>query len=253
MRKSLALAATFALFATTQVFAIAGLGAHYVYNMGATLKGGTENVASIGGQDVKLTREKASDLQGLGFKFWFDLLPIIDIEGTLNIAATRYSAYLQIDGVAEKTYLEYAPEAPFSMVFDKASPVYGVVSGDFSITYPFDIIPMILKSYLGAGVSYMAGIPLVDKKFAENVLKTPGLLDDPANVDEKAVTKAFSDALTKSDYTTGIGGHIILGLRIKPPVIPLAVYANTKRYFGGNLHDKFSQGFVFELGGGFAL
>ena len=61
------------------------------------------------------------------------------------------------------------------------------------------------------------------------------------------------DALKKADYKTGMGGHIIAGLRIKPPIIPLAVYANGKYYFGGDLGKQFTQGLVLELGGGFAL
>jgi len=258
MKKTLAFAAAFALFATTQAFAIVGAGAHYVYNMGATLKSNSESVTSIGGiGDITLDRKEATDLQGIGFKAWIDLLPFVDIEATFNIAATRYTPCLNFNvpvGVnPDPVCLEYSPDAPFNMVFDKASPIYGVASGDLSITYPFDALP-IIRPYAGAGISYMMGMPLVDKKFAETVLNgTPDLIADPTAIDQKKISDAFSKALKDSEYTTGIGAHLIVGLRAKLPIIPIAAYANTKYYFGGGLNSKFSQGVVFELGGGLAI
>jgi len=267
MRKIL-FAATLALFASTQAFAIIGAGAHYATNLG-TLKGETEtlNLGTISGIDkVSLKREEASVLQGLGFKVWLDVLPFIDIEATFNMAATRYNTSLevitaQVAGVGggEKIEipLEYKPEAPYNMLFDKASPIFGLFSGDVSITYPFDVLP-IIRPYIGLGVSYMASLPVVNKKFAEDM--KPALvaileqdLTNPSGIDEKQITKEFSDAITKADYKTGIGGHAIVGVRAKPPIIPFAIYANTKYYFGGDIDSKFTQGIVFEVGGGFAL
>jgi len=261
MKKILAFAAAFALFASTQAFAIIGAGAHYVHNMGATLKGDKEVVGTIGGSDITLNRGEATDLQGLGFKAWIDFLPFVDLEATFNIAATRYSPCLEFPSVPGTAIapvcLEYTPEAPFGMVFGKASPIYGVASGDLSITYPIDL--PIIRPYAGAGVSYMLGMPLVDKKFAENLnLDYTGLyssLTDPSKLEEtqKKISEAFADALKKSDYTSGIGAHLIVGVRAKLPIIPIAAYANTKYYLGGGLNSKFSQGVVFELGGGLAI
>ncbi|GBU25355.1 hypothetical protein R83H12_01998 [Fibrobacteria bacterium R8-3-H12] len=263
MRKIL-FVAVFAIFASTQAFAIFGIGAHYVTNLG-TLKGETEpiNLGTLTGIDeVNLKREKASVLQGLGFKVWLDVLPLIDIEATFNMAATRYNTSLElvtakVNGVGGEIEvpLEYKPEAPYNMLFDKASPIFGLFSGDASITYPFDVLP-IIRPYVGLGVSYMGSLPIVNKKFAEDMSPalTAILQQDPSDPETSSkITKAFSDAITKADYKLGLGGHAIVGVRAKPPIIPLAVYANTKYYFGGNIDKKFSQGFVFELGGGFAL
>ena len=257
MKKILAFAVAFALFAATQAFAIIGAGAHYVYNMGATLKGDREVVGTIGGSDITLNRGEATDLQGLGFKAWIDFLPFVDIEATFNVAATRYSPCLEFPSVPGTAIppvcLEYTPEAPFGMVFGKASPIYGVASGDISITYPIDL--PIIRPYAGAGVSYMLGMPLVDKKFAESLNLDYTSLIDPLNQEEtqKKISDAFSEALKNSDYTSGIGAHIIVGVRAKLPIIPIAAYANTKYYLGGSLNSKFSQGVVFELGGGLAI
>jgi len=240
MKKNLAFAAAFALFASTQAFAIAGIGAHYVMNTGS-LESSTGTVAS---NLITVNQESASGLQGLGFKLWIDFLPFVDIEGTFNVAAVRYRTFLKI-GSNEPKSLEYAPEAPYNMVFDKASPIYGVFSGDVSITYPFEL--PIIRPYLGAGISpYMASIPIVNADFISKLN-----LDPTASVDD--IGDSVSRALKDADYKTGIGGHIIAGLRIKLTVIPAALYANGKYYFGGNLPKQFSNGFVFELGGGLAL
>ena len=269
--KKILFAATLALFASTQAFAILGAGAHYVTNLG-TLNGETEkiDIQKPGIAEISLKRDKAEVLQGIGFKAWIDVLPFVDVEATFNMAATRYNTYLnvaldQIGGIGGDTIkvpLEYKPEAPYNMLFDKASPIFGLFSGDLSITYPLDFLPVI-RPYAGLGISYMGSLPIVNKKFAEDM--GPDLLaalptvdpNDPQQPDPKEasakIAKAFSNAITKADYKLGFGGHAIVGVRAKLPIIPIAAYANTKYYFGGNIDKKFSQGVVFEVGGGLAL
>ena len=247
-----------ALALATQAFAIIGVGAHYVTNLG-TLKGETEVISMsplIG--DVTLSRSEVSTLQGLGFKLWIDLLPFVDVEGTFNFAATRYKPYLEVPALNKKIDFEFSPDAPYNMVFPKANPVYGLFSGDLSITYPIDL--PIVRPYAGLGISYMAGIPLMNKKFIEDM--EPALVKileaniSGSDTDEevaKTISDEFSKALKNADYKTGIGGHAIVGARFKLPFIPIAAYANTKYYFGGGIDPKFTQGVVFELGGGFAI
>jgi hypothetical protein len=254
MKKVFAFVAAFALFASTQAFAIAGVGAHYVMNTGSL--DASEGPVGPEGQ-IKVVQESASGLQGLGFKAWIDFLPFVDIEGTFNVAAVRYKASLiaEIPGDTISIPLSYSPDAPYNMVFDRADPLYGIFTGDISVTYPFDILPIICP-YIGLGVSYMASIPIVNADFAKGILSDPELLagitgGDPDAAD--AIGEAVIKTLKEADYKTGIGGHIIAGLRIKPPVIPLAVYANGKYYFGGDVGKQFTQGFVLEVGGGFAL
>ena len=248
-----------AIFASTQAFAIVGVGVHYVTNTG-TLKGETEkNVATapLGLGHIDLKRHDASVLQGLGFKLWVDVLPFIDVEGTFNMAATKYKTSLEIvPPIGDKTEipLEYKPGTPYNMVFGEAvNPLYGLFSGDLSITYPFDILP-IIRPYAGVGVSYMASIPIINKAFVKDM--EPALeaalenKDDPKNA--SIIGKELSEALKKSDFNTGFGGHLIAGVRAKVPLIPIAAYVNTKYYFG-DPDKKFKQGATFELGGGFAL
>jgi len=262
MRKILTFAAAFALFASTQAFAIAGFGAHYVMNTGS-LKGSNGVAQDLGAfGSIKVEQESASTLKGLGFKLWIDILPFIDIEGTFNVAATRYKSFLLIPTPTgeEKISLEYAPEAPYNMVFSKASPIFGVANGDLSITYPFELPVIPIRPYIGAGFSYFASIPIVNASFTKKMLdSSPELVEaltgaqDPAAASQAAseIGSILAETLKDESYTTGMGGHIIAGVRAQ--VLVLAIYANGKYYFGGNTNSQFTQGFVLEIGGGLAL
>ncbi|MCL2260084.1 MAG: hypothetical protein FWC15_01865 [Fibromonadales bacterium] len=260
MRKILTFAAAFALFATTQAFAIAGFGAHYVMNTGSlkSSNGVAQDLGTLG--SIKVEQESASLLQGLGFKLWIDLIPLVDIEGTFNVAATRYKSYLIIPG-ADPISLEYAPEAPYNMAFSKASPLFGVANGDISVTYPFDL-PFI-RPYVGAGFSYSWSIPIVNSSFTKKMLdSSPELVgaltgagaQDPDAASDAAekIGSVLAKTLKDESYSSGPGGHIIIGCRIT--VIPfIKPYVNGKYYFGGNTSSQFSQGFVLEVGGGLGL
>jgi len=81
MRKILTFAAAFALFATTQAFAIIGFGAHYVMNTGSLKSDAgsayTVDFEELGEQrSIGVRQEKADGLKGIGFKLWIDLLPL---------------------------------------------------------------------------------------------------------------------------------------------------------------------------------
>jgi hypothetical protein len=266
--KKILFAAAFAIFAHTQAFAIIGAGAHYVMNTGSLKadKGSAYTLPdNLGSIDVD--QQKASGLQGIGFKAWIDFLPFVDIEGTFNVAATRYKTTLIIptlDGTEIKPKeipLAYTPDAPYNMVFDRADPLYGIVSGDLTVTYPITSLP-IIRPYAGLGISYLAGIPIINKDFAKKMLENSKDIDlsdlasqepDAADAMASKIGEAIVQTLKDSEYKVGIGGHAIVGFRLKLPIIPLAVYTNGKYYFGGDVGSQFTQGFVLEVGGGLAI
>ena len=263
--KKILFAATLALFASTQAFAIIGAGAHYVKNATGSLKASTGPVYELDfagqKQSIDVVQQKADGLQGLGFKLWIDLLPIIDIEGTFNVAATRYKTSLSIPVLVQGTDgtptierkeipLAYTPDAPFNMYFDRADPLYGIFSGDVSITYPFTSLP-IIRPYAGLGVSYLASIPVINASFTKKMLDNSNELTDAltTSADPDKAAAAVGDALVKtlkdSDYKTSITGHAIIGVRFKIPFLPPVIYANGKYYFGKDV--------VLEVGGGLAI
>jgi len=250
-----------ALLTAAQSFAIVGFGGHYVINT-ATVDAAKSTVYSSdeAGVDMTLDQKKVDGLSGAGVKFWIDVLPFVDIEATGNMQFSRYSANLTVsqdDGTTQNVPIELEfDNVPF---LNKARPVFASMTGDLSVTYPFDMLP-IVRPYVGGGVSFVASTPVMSKKFTENFLKSaaPALLASTASgeiTDEAAdqLGTALGEALAEEGLNTGIAGHALVGLRIKPPVIPLAVYANAKYYVGGNFDSQYNPGFVFELGGGFAL
>jgi hypothetical protein len=254
MKKFFNFAVAFALFASTQAFAILGVGAHYVMNTGSLKSDGDKIKFHDTNMDIEMKQESADGLQGLGFKVWLDFLPVVDIEGTFNVAAVRYNSTLYVEG--EAMPLTYAPEAPYSMVFEEASPIYGIFTGDISVTKPFDL--PIIRPYIGMGISYFASIPVVNSSFTQKVINgIPKPDPQQAIAGDFDLAKDMKDALVKTlkdeSYKSGIGGHGIIGFRLKAPVIPFAIYTNCKYYFGGDIDDQFSQGIVLEVGGGFAL
>jgi hypothetical protein len=256
--KKILFAATFTLFASTQAFAILGAGAHYVMNTGSLRASNGVAYSDPTFGNIMVDQGKADGLKGIGFKAWLDVLPFVDLEGTFNISASRYKTSLIVPDPINGTRtisLSYAPDAPYNMLFDKADPVYGIVSGDLSVTYPFDVLP-IVRPYVGVGFSYFISIPIVDAAFTKKVMdNSPDLVTalatDPLTAVD-GIGGAVIQTLKDSDYNKGMGGHILVGVRAKAPVIPIAIYLNTKYYFGGDL-GPFTQGISLELGGGFAL
>lgn len=263
------------LLVATQSFAIVGFGAHYVLNTGSVdaaksnvykLSLANPNTPDAPGAttNVLLDQKKVESLSGVGVKLWIDALPFVDIEATGNMQFSRYSATLGFQDSATGSTVAGMQPVPIELEFEgvpflgKARPVFAAMSGDLSITYPFTMLPVI-RPYVGGGVSYFASTPVMNAKFTRKFLeKTGSALLDPeelaANPEvAETVGTALGEALADEGLNTGIGGHALVGVRIKPPVIPLAIYANSKYYFGGNFDSQYNPGFVFELGGGFAL
>jgi hypothetical protein len=253
MNKILKSAAILISALTVQSFAIAGVGIHYNTNTG-TLNSATDNLGPEGAEDlIQFNREELSGLQGLGFKVWLDVIPVIDIEGTFNIQFGRYNSNIVFDEPVNETVpLELALDVPIYGGV-KAQPIYANLAGDLSINYPFLDMPVI-KVYAGAGVSYIASTPVLDRDFAETVVTN--VMGDAADLDGVNYEQIAEDLITaveEEGFNSGIGGHILLGTRAKLPVIPIAAYANVKYYLGGGVSDAFDQGVTIEIGGGFAL
>ncbi len=249
-----------ALAIASQSFAIVGFGGHYVMNTGST-SATKDSVYHLDGAnaDISLDRKGADGLGGFGLKLWIDALPFIDIEATGNMQFSRYSTSLVVTDSANNSV-----EIPIEMEFDnvpflgKARPVFAAMSGDLSVTYPFTMLP-IIRPYIGGGVSYIASTPVLDRDFATKFLqRTGGSIPTPEEIAQNpnaanALGDALGEALAKEGLNSGVAAHALVGLRIKPPVIPLAIYANGKYYLGGNFDSAFDPGFVFEIGGGFAI
>mgnify|MGYP003289555279 FL=1 len=258
-----------AAFCVSQSFAIIGLGFHYAPNFGTELKSTAEKeVMSLSGEvaevgsvnlgSVKYAHGSFSNMQGFGLKLWVDILPIIDVEATYNVQFGSYDAALSLYGPEGDLIKKQKIELEFDGVpFGKASPKFVSMNGDLSITLPITSLP-IIRPYIGGGITYYLSTPVLSDEFVGKFMGTAGkaLLNAENMTAEEAkqLANELSDALTDEGLNTGIGGHFLVGLRAKLPIIPIAAYANYKLYFGGEFDDEIDYGrHSVEVGVGFAL
>ena len=269
-----ALIAAGALLAT-QSFAIIGFGGHYAPGFGTKMKGMTAPAPVTTDQTVSIMHGGFDGtMQGFGFKLWVDLLPIIDIEATLNFQMGSYDASLF---VVNPTDPSVVTEVPLEIElggtpFGKASPKFVAMTGDLSITYPITFLP-IIRPYIGGGLSYHLNSFVLNQQFVSSVIDgtTQEMITvlaqmdpkDPASValaQEKSqqlgetMKQKVQDAALNEGLTKSLGGHILVGLRAKLPIIPIAAYSNFKYYIGGKYPSEIDSGnMTVELGVGLAI
>lgn len=229
-------------------------------------------------------------MHGFGFKVWVDILPIIDIEATFNIQFGSYDASLfvmnptAVDGAYQQIDLEVELGGT---PFGKANPKFVQMNGDLSITYPITFIP-IIRPYIGGGLTYYMNTFILNQPFTskvvggtynvvkaeleaemknaiDGVMSNPAAALDPNSIalpDQNAMAQRLTDALVENiqdaaleeGLKTSIGGHILIGLRAKLPIIPIAAYANFKYYFGGDFPEEIEPGrMAAEIGVGLAI
>lgn len=262
-----ALVAAGALLAT-QSFAIVGVGFHYAPGFGTKMK--SAEPAPIA-NNINLSHDGFDGMmQGFGFKAWIDLLPVIDIEATLNIQFGSYDASLWVENPADGAVNEIPLEIELGGTpFGKANPKFVAMTGDLSITYPITTLP-IIRPYIGGGLSYHLNSFVLNQKFASSFIQ-PSTFDEVAAIvldptmDNDAKSQALQakgqemktqiqDKALDEGLNTSIGGHILVGLRAKLPIIPIAAYGNFKYYIGGDYPSEVDPGnMTVELGVGLAI
>ena len=259
--------ATAAALLATQSFAIIGVGAHYAPGFGTKMKAGPKAKVA---DNIDFSHEGFDEMmQGFGFKLWIDLLPIIDIEGTFNIQFGSYDASLYVKNPTSGAENEIPLEIELGGTpFAKANPKYVAMNGDLSITYPITSLP-IIRPYIGGGLTVFAN------SFVLNQAYVSALVDDPAiqaliteaaaggatpeaqaKLQEagEALKQRVQDKAAKESINTSIGGHALVGFRLKLPIIPIAAYCNFKYYFGGDYPKEIDAGHMtLEVGGGLAI
>lgn len=281
-----ALIAAGALLAT-QSFAIIGIGGHYAPGFGTKMKGMDKpaDIAKIDDNTGISLQHGGFDgtMQGFGFKLWVDILPIIDVEATVNFQFGSYDASLFVN--SEKSVQEIPLEIELGGTpFGKANPKFVAMNGDLSITYPITSLP-IIRPYIGGGVTYYLNSFVLNQKFTSSIVEgvKQGVDDlakaygevaeaklngeseevvnqklQAANTQASAIgenmKKDIQDKALDEGLKTSIGGHVLVGLRAKLPIIPIAAYGNFKYYFGGDYPSEVDPGnMVVEVGIGLAI
>ncbi|MBR4915552.1 MAG: hypothetical protein IKZ45_00500 [Fibrobacter sp.] len=272
----------------TQSFAIIGVGAHYAPGFGTKMTGlGADKVANrvsvSDGGEVQLWHGGFDEMmQGFGFKVWVDILPIIDVEATFNIQFGSYDATLFVvkdpmaiisGDIPSDAYKQIDLEIELGGTpFGKANPKFVAMTGDLSITYPITFIP-IIRPYIGGGLTYYMNTFILNQAFTKKVVgdtyknmvnevlsdplalvTNPDASTDISNRMSDAMVESLQDAALEEGLKTSIGGHVLVGVRAKLPIIPIAAYANFKYYFGGDFPEEIDPGHMTaEVGVGFAL
>lgn len=266
MNCKIALAA--AALLVSQSFAIIGIGGHWAPGFGSKLDAASKEAVTAD-KMISLSHDGFDGtMQGFGFKLWIDILPIFDIEATYNIQFGSYDANLHVEGVKDPIPLEIELGGT---PFGKATPKFVASNLDVSITYPITFIP-IIRPYIGGGFTYYLNTFVLNKDFVSALIGDPAIsgmitdiakMEDPEAIQQKTkdletlgelLKEKVQDAAMDEGLNTSIGGHVLVGMRAKLPIIPIAAYANFKYYFGGDYPEEFSSGnMAVEIGGGFAL
>lgn len=249
------------LVAVLPAHALVGLGVHLAPAYGPEVKKAGGPIMPAGSADpdrILLMTGSASGLQGLGVKLWIDFLPLVDVEATANVQFGYYDMAFAVDTSAGGTgaYDTTNVRPDFNVPFTQDKPFYGRISGDAAVLYPFFTIPL-LKVYAGGGLSWAAATPVLNNSFARRALAAAeaGGSFDAESADADAIADVLTDALKDEGMSTGVGFFLQAGARVKPPIVPLAVYANAKYGFGGPSVRGVSgvPGLTLELGGGIAF
>ncbi|WP_295684558.1 hypothetical protein [uncultured Fibrobacter sp.] len=263
--------ATAAALLATQSFAIIGVGAHYAPGFGTKMKAGPKAKVA---DNIDFSHEGFDEMmQGFGFKLWIDLLPIIDIEGTFNIQFGSYDASLYVKNPTSGAENEIPLEIELGGTpFAKANPKYVAMNGDLSITYPITSLP-IIRPYIGGGLTVFANSFVLNQAYVSSLVNDQAIADmikaaaqGGATQEElqqqqeklqnagEALKKRVQEKAAKESINTSIGGHALVGFRLKLPIIPIAAYCNFKYYFGGDYPTEIDPGHMtLEVGGGLAI
>lgn len=204
---------------------------------------------------LELDREKVDGLKQIGAKVWVDI-PLTDftVDASSNVAWGSYhSSAIMLDGSGNEVI-------NVNTGMKTSFPVWGIGKGetpyinllnDLTVRYTLFSLPPVIslvKVSAGGGVTMAYGTRVVGKddvKELFNGTAATGLTQEQA---EAQLASKLSDNL----YTTKWGGHLDLNVTVKPPVIPLAVYAEGKWYLNTATTEA-ADNFPFAITAGIAF
>ena len=223
----------------------------------------------------------------LGGKVFIDAVPIIDaVEVAFNLAAWEYDAVLKYPGgqlqsnITAQDIDDFVTTANYEKILQMDSThltldefgmsylkVFGLSKTPYfkfhlDLTVRKNIIAKpsaskLFKLYLGGGPSFHLGTPILTSDFVEEVLKSTieSSANDLGNISNsmgEAVLKNILEDLIEKSKNPTWGMHIVAGTMVKPPVIPLAFFADAKFMIPfGEMDDQVELdglGFLINLG-----
>ena len=243
---------TLALAAATvgSSHAIFGIGGHWAPAPSLAVKSSTGTLVGSGASAVTLTQGKVEGLNGFGLKLWIDALPFVDVEAGSNI---QYGLYdVSVAQGSTKKDITFDLGVP---TVDK--PGFARIVSDATILYPFLKLPPVVtiaKISAGAGITHVLATEVLNAGFAKKAVDkangaTPGSADTP---DE--VAALLAKTIKDEGLTSGIGFHIALSVKVSPPIIPVAAYADIKYHFLSSMPSAVdANSMTMELGAALAF
>ncbi len=242
---------------------------------------------SITGKDVPIFVDRTNFKAGpmnFGGKLYVDIIPVIDaIEIAGNFYSFGYKGQVRYPtSITQKSNISGASATDFKswvdVLYDTASTnvdffgdsvtPFAKLQLDATIRKTVIKLPPlvgIVKLYAGAGPSVIFATPvlsggLIEKALAEAIDGQPtggfdlaGLSTNLLGADNQ---KKIQDYFIEKLMTPHYGFHIVAGAQVKPPVVPLALYADMKFTIGGKLDDTVdisATGLTLQLGAALAF
>ena len=146
--------------------------------------------------NVTLIRDQIASPWLIGGHFYIDALPFFDIEASVDAALRKYTATYKVGNNVIDSREVY---------FGRLS-AYATIRRDL-IKFP-PVVP-IAALYLGGGLGYHLVAPVAGPKLVVDAIGT-GSINSSPNFEDKVKREG------------SFGYHGLVGVRLKPPIIPLA-------------------------------
>lgn len=224
MRKSLLVLglAGAMLIPTQRALAIAGVGLNFGQDS-YTVASATYSNLFLANSGIEFTRTEMAKPIGVDVYLFIDLIPVIDLDLGISFYGNKFDV----------TY-----DNPVTGQTLSKEAAWARTAGYLTVQRKLFKVPM-FNVFAGAGLSFHASVPLMDKEFMEDFLG-----------DANATLKV-DDLVDEVSEATGF--HIELGARFKPLLIPFALNVKFRRTFVDGIAPGESAFSTISLGLGFQL
>ncbi len=260
LRKVLATAAIVSTLVTPS-FAIVGAGFHWGFDFTSSMTDNPkDDIYTV--KDLKLDANLGIDETmsflnlsrtefertpiNFGGKIFFDMLPI-EFELSVNMGVWQYEGALNYISSDVTNLVNQTPVYTSSPItikefsgmnfFGVEQTPYGKFLVDLSVKKTFEKVPVV-KPSIGLGASLNFATPVLSSDLVKSALNLTEDISEMVDNGELQKLLANPDNMKKilDEILDGAkdpfpGMHFLIGLKVKPPILPLALYADGKYMF----------------------
>jgi len=268
--RMLAVAALIAVSAVSNVWAIAGVGFHWGFDLSLGMKDARDEplklpfdrsnlpqeLADLDFFRVSLTDWKASAIN-FGGKAYIDFIPVIEaIELSCNFGLWQYKSaldYIDVENTVlgggtpvYKTINLTLEDLDMSKYIGLTGTPYAKLQLDATVRKTL-LNLWLIKLSGGAGLSAHFATPLLTAPLIEDALGAALTTAEAADIDAilsdpKNGEKILKEIIDKAMGKPAFGAHVLLGVKAKIPVVPIGVYIDGKYMIPFSKFDKDAVG-----------